>query len=367
MKTKTKNGLKVFFITLGSLFGTIFIFLIFMAQASFSFISTRSLNSFSNTFLRDMVEQNPIVAETPITKIAILGAHDSLSYDIGYNSMPNSSQDTYSNNKFLYYTCRGFIARQSKTQMENAYQQLNAGVRYIDARITNIDGVFYTSHGMVSGTLEKSLLQILQFLSENPGEYIFFHIVYFYPGESSWAELDEYISSVKYDNKSLFDYVNYNTETTENIGQVTYNDMTISGTKAGVMIFGSHDDNGGEFVKYYKLTNYVVSNWLNQTNSSVAINLIETKYEQMKDHSFDYLYVIQTQLTPSFKGWLDTACGWSVSDMNARHNAKVVEDERVQKWLSIFPIYLCDYSTSDYCDFNTKVLEQLKEYNLSLS
>lgn len=367
MKAKTKKGLKIFFITLGSVLGVILAFLIFMAQASFSFIGTRTLNDSHSNFLRSMVEQNPVIAETPVTKIAILGAHDSLSYDIGYNSIPNSSQDTYSNNKWLYYTCRGFIARQSKTQMENVYKQLKCGVRYIDARITNIGGVFYTSHGLVSGTLEKSLLQILQFLNENPGEYIFFHIVYYYPGQSSWAELDEYMASIKYGGKSLFDYVNYNTEAKENIGQVTYNDMTDGGTKAGVMIFGSHENKGGEYDKYYKLSNFVVSNWLNQTNSKVAIDLIETKYNQMKDHSSDYLYIIQTQLTPSFKGWFDTACGWSVSDMNARHNARVVVDERVQKWLSAFPIYLCDYSTTDFGNFSVKVIAELTEYNLNLA
>lgn len=145
MEAKTKKVLKIFFITLDSVLGVILAFLIFIAQASFSFIGTRTLNDFHSNFLRSMVEQNSVIAETPVTKIAILGAHDSLSYDIGYNFIPNSSQDTYSNNKWLYYTCRGFIARQSKTQMENVYKQLKCGVRYIDTRITNISGLFYRS------------------------------------------------------------------------------------------------------------------------------------------------------------------------------------------------------------------------------
>lgn len=366
MNKKMRKGLKVFLISFISILGLVLISLIFMAQASFSFISTGQINDTNGDFLRKMVKQNPILADTPITKIAVLGAHDSLSYDIGYNSMPNSSQDTYSNNKFLYYTCRGFIARQSKTQMENVYTQLNCGVRYIDARITNIDGTFYTSHGLVSGTLEKSLLQILQFLDENPGEYIFFHIVYFYPGQSSWSELDEYMTSVKYNDKSLFDYVNYDMNAKENIGQVTYNDMTDGGTKAGVMIFGLHDNNSGDYDKFYRLSKYVVSTWLNQTDSKVAIDLIDSKYNQLKTHSFDYLYIIQTQLTPSFKGWFDTACGWSVSDMNARHNARVISDERVQKWLSAMPIYTCDYSTTDFGNFSKKVILELSKFNLSL-
>jgi hypothetical protein len=364
---KIKKPLKIFLVTFCSVLVVLFSVLVFLAQASFSFISTNGVDTSRNNLLKSLVEQNSALAEAPITKIALLGAHDSLSYDINYYSQPNSSEDTISNNKFVYNTCRGFIARYSKTQMEDVYTQLCAGVRYIDARITNIGGVFYTSHGVVSGTLEKSLLQILKFLDENPGEYILFHIVHFYPGQSSWAELDEYISSVKYNDKSLFDYVNYDAENTQTIGQVTYNLMTENGTKAGVMMFGSHTNNGGEFDKFYKLTKYVSSPWFNNTNSKVQINAIAEQYEKAKEYSDDYLCIMQTQVSPNFDSPFSTLFGWSVSDMNAKHNSKVVSDERFSKWLSAMPIYLCDYSTASYKDFNKTAIAKIVEYNLKYS
>lgn len=366
MKKKMKKGLKIFLITFCTIIVVVFAFFVFLAQASFSFIKTKNVNATSSHLLKELVQENPNLANTPITKIAIMGAHDSLSYDINYHSMPNSSQDTYSNNSFLYNTCRGFIARYSKTQLEDVYTQLQCGVRYVDARVTNIDGVFYTSHGLVSGTLEKSLLQILKFLYENPGEYIFFHILYFYPGNSSWSELDEYISTVKYEDKSLFDYVNYDTAEKQTIGQVTYNDMTNSGERAGVMIFGDHGTIGTDYDKYYKLTKYVVTSWLNKASTKLMIPAIDQKIDELAGHSDDYLHIIQTELTPSFKYWFDTACGWSVSDMNARNNAAVASDERFSKWLSVTPVYLCDYSTSDYKDFNKTAIEKIKQYNLGL-
>jgi hypothetical protein len=358
-----KKHTKVVLMVVGSIIMALCAVLVFFAQASFSFIKTKYTTNNSN-FLRSVVEQNSALATAPITKIALLGAHDSLSYDINYYSKPNSSEQTIDNNSFVYNTCRGFISRYSKAQREDVYTQLKSGVRYIDARITNIDGVFYTSHGVVSGTLEKSLKQILQFLDENAGEYILFHIVHFYPGNSSWAELDEYINSVKHNGKSLFDYVNYDIENTETIGQVTYNDMTDSGTKAGVMMFGSHSG-GGEFEGFYKLTKYVSSTWFNNASSKVQLEAIDGQYEKAKNYSADYLCVMQTQVSPNLEGALATLFGWSLTDMNAKHNSKVVSDERFSKWLGAMPIYVCDYSTSSYKDFNKIAISKITAYNLS--
>ena len=366
MKKKMNKGLKIFLISLASVFAAAFVFFVFLAQASFSFIKSKNPNVTNANYFRDIVEKNPNLKDMPITKIAIMGAHDSLSYDINYKSKPNSSQDTYSNNPVLYNTCRGFIARYSKTQMDDVYTQLECGVRYIDARVTYIDGIYYTSHGLVSGTLEKSLLQILKFLDENPGEYIFFHIVYYYPGSSSWSDLDSYISTIKYNEKSLYDYVNYDTENKTTIGQVTYNDMTAGGTKAGVMIFGSHNETSSENYKYFRLTKFVVSCWQNKADSKRMVPAIVDRCKANEGHSDDYLFIIQTQLTPSFKYWFETACGWSVSDMNAKNNAKIIKNENFTEWISVMPVYLCDYSTTNYKNFNKTAMEKLKEYNLSL-
>lgn len=58
---------------------------------------------------------------------------------------------------------------------------------------------------------------------------------------------------------------------------------------------------------------------------------------------------------------------WSVSDMNARHNVQVVSDARLQKWLSVMPIYLCDYSTTDFGNFSEKIILELSKFNLNLT
>ena len=150
------------------------------------------------------------------------------------------------------------------------------------------------------------------------------------------------------------------------IGQVTYNDMTAGGTKAGAMIFGSHNETGSENYKYFRLTKYVVSCWQNKADSKRMVPAIVDRCKANEGHSDDYLFIIQTQLTPSFKYWFETACGWSVSDMNAKNNAKIIKNENFTEWISVMPVYLCDYSTTNYKNFNKTAMEKLKEYNLSL-
>ncbi len=359
-----KKACKIISIIIGVLFVLLICFIIFLGQATFSFVNLSKPNSNYNSVLKSVYDQNNDFGNVPINKIALLGAHDSLSYDINYYSMPNSSEDTPSNNKFLYDIGKGFIARMSKAQADDVYAQLNAGVRYIDARITNIDGNFYTSHGLVSGLLEKSLVQILKFLDENPGEYIIFHIVHFYKGNSDWEELNNYIAGIRYQNKNLFDYVNYNIEQVNDFSSLTYNGMTNNGTKSGVLFLG--EDRKSSYANYYKLSN-INSVWHNTIDSDDAIEKISLNYEKLKTSNTTALCINQTQTTPNYSNTLKTVFSWSLIDKAAKHNEIIVNNPNFQLWLSKMPVYLCDYTTSNVGDFNNKANAQILQFNLSLA
>lgn len=359
-----KKACKITLIVISIVIALLISIIVFLGQATFTFVKLTEPNANYNSVLKSVYNQNNDFGNVPINKIALLGAHDSLSYDINYHSMPNSSEDTASNNKFLYNVGRGFIVRLSRAQAHDVYAQLNAGVRYVDARITNIDGTFYTSHGLVSGLLEKSLLQILKFLDENPGEYIIFHIVHFYKGNSGWEELNNYISGVRYQNKNLFDYVNYDLERVKSFSSLTYNDMTDGGTKSGVLFLGEDRESG--YGNYYKLSN-INSVWHNTIDSGEIVEKISENYEKLKAYETDALCINQTQTTPNYGNIFKTVFSWSLIDKAAKHNEIIINNQSFKLWLSKMPIYLCDYSTSNVGDFNNKANTAIMQFNLSLA
>lgn len=337
---------------------------VLVAQLPFTFTRAADPSQEFNNVLKKAYDSNPNFGDTPITKIALLGAHDSLSNDIEYSSASDPNEEGIASNKFYYYVARGAIARYSKAQKHDVLTQLNAGVRYIDARITCIDKEFYSSHGMVSAQLRKSLSQILEFLSKNSGEFIIFHIVHFYPGESSQQELDEFIKSVTYKGKCLYDFVNYDVENTASLSELTYNKLTDSGKKAGVLLVGSHKDKN-DYSKYYKL-NKVNSAWHNVADSEKVVELINENCKKVKDLKGDTLVINQAQTTPTKDDLIKTLIGWSLLDMAAKHNIALLENENFDKWLSAMPIFVCDFSTSTDGDFNAKINEKILNYNKKL-
>lgn len=353
MKTKKGKGIRLYSNITAVL--TILILFGILGHMPFTYVKNSKETITYNNVLKRAYLSNKNFGDTPITKIAVLGSHDALSYGINYFSMPNSSEDTLSNNVFIQLLGKGAIVRYSRAQQDDIYTQLNSGVRYIDARITYIDGEYYTSHGLVSCVLESCVMQILRFLNENPGEFIYFHIVHFYPENYSIYSLVEYMKDIKYNNKSLFDYVNYDTKALKSQNQLTYNMMTQNGTKAGILFLSES--------KYFDLDT-INSHWHNITNSDKLCRAVEKYYKTLGD--CDCLRVNQAQTTPNANDIVGTIAGWSLLNMAKKHNANMLTHPNFAKWLDKMPIYMCDYTTSNYKDFNKRVNEIIYEHNINL-
>lgn len=121
--------------------------------------------------------------DAPLNQICIPGTHDSGSYDI----TPFSDEDPYMweslKQLFDYYSgsylltpFKELVRWWAVTQGLNTYQQLAAGVRYLDIRPRKINGQLVTVHGLAGASIDNIILDIKQFLNENPGEIIIFHI-----------------------------------------------------------------------------------------------------------------------------------------------------------------------------------------------
>ncbi len=121
--------------------------------------------------------RNNVSGTTPFNKIKFLGSHDSFT-----DKMQRSTN--YADKAGMRYGDGGAQAgnsswtvgqtyNQSMAQSEGILEQLNAGVRYFDIRLSRQeDGVLWTRHGLISEEFEGIAYTIAQFAEENPGEVI---------------------------------------------------------------------------------------------------------------------------------------------------------------------------------------------------
>lgn len=310
--------------------------------------------------------ENDRFGDISITDIAMLGAHDAFSYRINYKSMNNSSEETLSNNVFLRGAAKGLMVRLSIAQIHDAYTQLKAGIRYFDARITNIKGEFYTSHGLVSHKLFDTIVQIIRFLKENPGEFIIFHVPYFYKGSASQNDFAELLSVIKYENKTLYDFINYDTDLTVP-SDITYNDVTSGGTKGGIVFVGLNEvDN--DYARYFKI-NQVFAAWHNNINPERILEGVYDTCNKIKSNRLNYetlFRINQFQTTPQLSKPISTLLTWSLVGFARRNNIRSLDYKNIYDCLVATPIVIFDYATTTYGDFNNKINKKIMTYNMGL-
>jgi len=257
-------------------------------------------------------------------------------------------------------------SRISKAQAHDATVQLNAGVRYFDARITLVNGEYYTSHGFLSVHLSSVLTEIITFLNSHPGEFILFHIAQNYPLNQSFEPLAEYIASVTVDGKSLFDFVNYDTTET-NPSLITYNDVTANHTKGGVVILSNATGLEAQYTDYFKINAFSV--WHDAMDHTLLLEKADSYYQTMIGNStFDNKFCInQLQCTPSYSDIWSALASWSLLNKAQTDNVESIDYPNFATWLQEMPIVIFDYTTSTYGNFNMRVISILTEYNLSLT
>ena len=123
--------------------------IILILQIPFSFVNSKPNTEYDNVLSTSITNMN-----AKIVDIALLGSHDSFSDGIKYSSKSNTNEGGITNNKIVSTVAKGLVVKMSKAQVCSAKEQLYAGIRYFDVRITKIDGIYYTCHGYLSNKLE---------------------------------------------------------------------------------------------------------------------------------------------------------------------------------------------------------------------
>lgn len=105
-------------------------------------------------------------ADTRIRDMVIPASHDSGAYAL------SSSSDIAPGETEWYNLAKGIVAVWGNTQNQNAYDQLNGGIRSLDLRVLHHKGQPVIVHGLVSVSLETMLIDIKRWVNEHPKELV---------------------------------------------------------------------------------------------------------------------------------------------------------------------------------------------------
>ena len=334
-----------------------------------------------------IVDANPRLVD-----IAMLASHDAVTAGLE----PDAPVDYYDRGQIVGKVApltRGLQYRFAKTQSVGLDVQLRQGARMFHMKYTDFEGEWYATHTLLSQKFETYILQVLEYLAtpEAKGEVVLLllHPIYF--GEGVTLDtFHNWLAEVKLDGKNIYDYVNYGATNTFDkddaegvrIGDLRYNDLTENGTKAGVVLFDrreeklwSEDMEGTAtdqyMSKFFDMDATATHKWHSRNGYNTMTKLIDEQATIIaeSDEWDNKLRMNQAQPAFSVGGISDIFVdlfSWNLKNHSIRYNAKIIDNENFDKWLSIMPVFQVDFVNSEYGDFNNKVNTKIIAYNQKL-
>ena len=334
-----------------------------------------------------IVDANPRLVD-----IAMLASHDSVTAGLE----PDAPVDYYDRGQIVGKVApltRGLQYRFAKTQSVGLDVQLRQGARLFHIKYTDFEGEWYATHTLLSKKVETYILQVLEYLAtpEAKGEIVLLllHPIYFGDGVTL-DTFHNWLADVKLDGKNIYDYVNYGATNTFDkdgaegvrIGDLRYNDLTENGTKAGVVLFDrresklwSEDMEGTAtdqyMSKFFDMDSNATHKWHSRNGYNTMTKLIDEQATIIaeSDEWDNKLRMNQAQPAFSVGGIGDLFVdlfSWNLKNHSIRYNAKIIDHEDFDKWLSIMPVFQVDFVNSEYGDFNNKVNAKITAYNQKL-
>ena len=278
---------------------------------------------------------------------------------------------------------KGIAARFSRAQNLNAMEQLNAGARMLDIRLTWYNNTYYTRHSIISGPFEPYLRQILRFLAdiESPGEIVFLYFLdIVLPEGKTKAHTLNWLAEIRENGKNIFDYVPYSTLDAANEPRLAVdlrcNEVTNGGAQSGAVIFMREKELPQEpyFDKIFSLDASFHAPWANQVrDSKMTAFYAEREAEAAARRAAgetDKFYIMQAQKTPCFHTAADAigaVRGWSLLDIAAHSNARLIEEGILDRWFNgDFQVILVDNVNCTRADFNYVINKKLHMYNAAV-
>ncbi len=337
-------------------------------------------NGLYGTVLADIEGIN--VANPRLVDIAMLGSHDAVTADLNADSPLDPFEKATFIGKIDFMTS-GLQYRYGITQTVGLGQQLLQGARFLHIKYTNYDGVWYGTHAHICGTIESHMLDVLKFLDTHPGEIVCLLFQPLYFGDATYASFHDYLDTVRYNDKTIYDYVNYGEVDTFDkgtggvrVGGLRYNDVTDNGLKAGAVLFDRRDvtiykasyEGVNTHLSYFDMDACATHVWHSRLGSKVLIQKINETANMISsvDDYDDKIRMNQTQGCMSGKDIFADIGEWSLLKFAQKHNLAMLDNENFDFWLETMPVFQVDYVNCSEGDFNNRVNKKIRDYNVAL-
>lgn len=204
------------------------------------------------------------------------------------------------------------VYRWSLTQHLSVKGQLEHGVRYLDLRLCGRPGSpdVYVTHGLYGHRLKDILVEVSEFLEENPKEFLILDFNHFY-NMTSVDHREVLILII-----SAFREKILGGDSPNLAGKMTLEE--IWKTPARMIVFYGHPSRN-EF-SFFWSREYIQSPWANTDNSTALVNFHERNYNQNARRGAGEFYVWQGVLTPSAKTIITNICSSVESKLVPRAN-----------------------------------------------
>jgi len=299
--------------------------------------------------------------EAKIVDIAMLGAHDAFSQDIGIGSTVDIKASDSLMQGAIGRVIKGFSVRQSKTQTVSAKELLESGVRYFDVRLSfnEVENKYYTVHNYFSTPIEEVVEEVAEFLEANPGEFIILDIQHVYGidynDENEFLKIRDY-----FDAAQIFDYAYPNN--IKDLNEITYGDITNQKTEAGVIIFSKFKTEDSLFWDYEE---NIRSSWANEDEYDKIIEYLvyESEYILENPDIYNQLRIMQAVATMemSLDGIFRSFETWSLLNRASKFNNYLLNSDEFVSMLETMPIVMVDYASEK--EFVDKIMPIIISFN----
>ena len=296
--------------------------------------------------------------DSKVIEISMLGAHDTFSNNINLFSELDPYESNGIMQGFTGILVKGFIVKQSVTQVSSVDVLLSAGVRYLDIRLSYYEDNWITKHNYLSENFSTASDLVVQFLESNPGELLILDFQHL--DGIDYANEDDYDIFVNMlDTMGLLDYA----YAVNDLSTVTYGDITNNGTEAKVLIITKFEASQGSILNYDDSIN---SNWANSDDFEYILDFIELDSnaveEQVINDRFRVMQAVST-MQMSGGGILKALTSWSLINRAKKFNNYLLNYDGFTEIITNLPIIMVDYADTNVDNFNENIMELIIDFN----
>ncbi|PAT01468.1 hypothetical protein CI105_06150 [Candidatus Izimaplasma bacterium ZiA1] len=341
---KIKKGIK-------AVIFTVLLLLIAINLPIISLKNEESTNDFSNWM------SESLSSETKVKEVKMIGAHDAFSKDINLFSKVDELSAPSIMTGIPGTLIKGFLVRQSVTQIAETNKLLSSGVRYLDIRLTKTGDVWKTKHNFIASDFKPIVEDIALFLDENPGEFLVLDFQHIHG--VNYDSASDYTSFyLMLEDYGLIDYSYYDDSSIENL---TYGEVTSDKTLSRVLIVDKFEVNGKSTYNYDET---IRSSWANSDSFEDVVEFLEAERliieGSSNNNGFNVMQAVTT-MSMSPNGIINSFKTWSLVERAERFNEYLLDCDNLELLMESMPIVMVDYATDK--EFVDEIMELIIDLN----